>query len=119
MPSTCLIRTDGVRKSLTLRGHPRKTNLRPPPNSTRFPPGSKGILMLDSERRSTRRVIMRVPLKFHAAQTNGNGAHSAAAMNICSHGVYLPTDQKFPKGLLIQVHLQTPREGVGADEVAG
>src|SRR5258708_24961718 len=105
MPSTCLIRTDGVRKSLTLRGHPRKTNLRPPPNSTRFPPGSKGILMLDSERRSTRRLLMRVPLKFHAVENNGTGEHSAAAINISSHGVYFAPDHKLPMRLLLPVHL--------------
>jgi len=73
--------------------------------------------MLDSERRSTRRLILRVPLKFHAVQNNGNGEHSAAAMNICSHGVYFATDQKLPKGLLIQVHLKMPREVVGEDVV--
>src|SRR5260370_13387207 len=71
--------------------------------------------MSDCERRSTRRLIMRVPLKFHAVQNNGNGEHSAAAMNICSHGVYFATDQKLPKGLLIQVHLKMPREVEGDD----
>jgi hypothetical protein len=74
--------------------------------------------MLDSERRSTRRLIMKVPLKFHAVQKNGNNGdseQSANAMNICSHGVYFATDQKLPKGVLIQVHLKMPREVVGDD----
>jgi len=34
-------------------------------------------------------------------------------MNICSHGVYFATEQKLPKGVLIQVHLKMPREVVG------
>jgi len=71
--------------------------------------------MLASERRSTRRLIMRVPLKFHPVQNNGDSEQSAAAMNICSHGVYFATDQKLPKGVLIQVHLKMPREVVGDD----
>ena len=72
--------------------------------------------MLDSERRSTRRLIMKVPLKFHAVENNGNNGdsdQSANAMNICSHGVYFATEQKFPKGVLIQVHLKMPREVLG------
>jgi len=75
--------------------------------------------MLDSERRSTRRLIMKVPLKFHAVENNGNNGdseQSANAMNICSHGVYFATEQKLPKGVLIRVHLKMPREVVG-DEV--
>ena len=74
--------------------------------------------MLDSERRSARRLIMKVPLKFHAVQKNGNNGdseQSANAMNICSHGVYFATDQKLPKGVLIQVHLKMPREVLGDD----
>ncbi len=53
--------------------------------------------MLESERRTTRRLIMKVPLKFHAVQKNGNNGdseQSANAMNICSHGVYFATEQK-------------------------
>ncbi len=75
--------------------------------------------MLESERRTTRRLIMKVPLRFHAVQKNGNNGdseQSANAMNICSHGVYFATDQKLPKGVLIRVHLKMPREVVG-DEV--
>ena len=75
---------------------------------------------MDSERRTNRRLIMKVPLKFHAVQENGNSGdseQSANAMNICSHGVYFATDQKLPKGALIQVHLKMPREVVG--EVVG
>ncbi len=34
-------------------------------------------------------------------------------MNICSHGVYFATDQRLPKGGMIQVHLKMPRELVG------
>jgi Tfp pilus assembly protein PilZ len=40
---------------------------------------------------------------------------AAASMNICNHGVYFATDQKVPKGLMIQVHLKMPREVVGDD----
>jgi len=75
---------------------------------------------LDSERRATRRLIMKVPLKFLAVEKNGNNGdseHSANGMNICSRGVYFATDQKLAKGVLIQVHLIMPREVVG--EVVG
>jgi hypothetical protein len=36
-------------------------------------------------------------------------------MNICNHGVYFATDQRVPKGVMIQVHLKMPREVVGDD----
>jgi hypothetical protein len=40
---------------------------------------------------------------------------TAASMNICHHGVYFSTDQRVPKGVMIQVHLKMPREVVGDD----
>ncbi|HKV63273.1 MAG TPA: hypothetical protein VJO16_15280 [Candidatus Acidoferrum sp.] len=36
-------------------------------------------------------------------------------MNICHHGVYFATDQKVPKGVMLQLHLKLPREVAGDD----
>jgi Tfp pilus assembly protein PilZ len=68
-----------------------------------------------SERRNTRRLIMKVPLKFRPAQAPDDPEREAASMNICHHGVYFATDQALPKGVLLQVHLKMPREVVGDD----
>jgi hypothetical protein len=68
-----------------------------------------------SERRSARRLIMKVPLKFRPMQAPADPEREAASMNICNHGVYFATDQKVPRGVMIQVHLKMPREVVGND----
>ncbi len=70
-----------------------------------------------TERRSTRRLIMKVPLRFHPIQAPADSEQSAASMNICNHGVYFATDQRVPKGVMLQVHLKLPRE-VAGDDVA-
>jgi Tfp pilus assembly protein PilZ len=68
-----------------------------------------------SERRNTRRLIMKVPLKFRPVLAPDDPEREAASMNICNHGVYFATDQAVPKGMMIQVHLRMPREVVGDD----
>jgi PilZ domain len=68
------------------------------------------------ERRSARRFIMKVPLKFRPMRVATQPEETAASMNISTHGVFFATDQKVPKGLMLQVHLKMPREVVG-DEV--
>jgi Tfp pilus assembly protein PilZ len=68
-----------------------------------------------SERRTARRLIMKVPLKFRPMQALDHPELEAASMNICNHGVYFATDQTVPKGAMIQVHLKMPREVVGDD----
>lgn len=67
------------------------------------------------ERRSARRMIMKVPLKFRPMQASTDSEREAASMNICNHGVYFATDQMLPTGVIIQVHLKMPREVVGDD----
>jgi hypothetical protein len=71
--------------------------------------------MPDSDRRTARRLIMRVPLKFRPLQNGNDAEQSAAAMNISNHGVYFATDRKLPKGGMIEIHLKMPREVVGED----
>ena len=68
-----------------------------------------------TERRTARRLIMKVPLKFRPLQVPHYPEGQAASMNICNHGVYFATDQSVPKGVMIQVHLKMPREVVGDD----
>jgi PilZ domain-containing protein len=68
-----------------------------------------------SDRRSARRLIMRVPLRFRPIQTAADPELEADSMNICNHGVYFATDRKLPEGVMIQVHLKMPREVVGDD----
>ena len=67
------------------------------------------------ERRSARRLIMKVPLKFRPIEAPGEPECEAASMNISNHGVYFATEQRVPKGVMIQVHLKMPREVVGDD----
>ena len=67
------------------------------------------------ERRTTRRLIMKVPLKFRPVQAPPDSEEEAASMNICNQGVYFATEQRVPKGVMIQVHLKMPREVVGDD----
>jgi hypothetical protein len=71
--------------------------------------------MTTSDRRSARRLIMKVPLKFRPMQAPDDPERHASSMNICNHGVYFATDQRVPKGVMIQVHLRMPREVVGDD----
>jgi hypothetical protein len=68
-----------------------------------------------SDRRTARRLIMKVPLKFRPLEAPPDSEQEAASMNICNHGVYFATDQKVPEGGMIQVHLKMPREVVGDD----
>jgi hypothetical protein len=67
------------------------------------------------ERRTTRRLIMKVPLKFRPVQAPPDAEQEAASMNICNHGVYFATDRRVPEGGMIQVYLKMPREVVGDD----
>jgi hypothetical protein len=46
-------------------------------------------------------------------QASADSEQTAASMNICNHGVYFATDQRMPKGVMIQVHLKMPREVAG------
>ena len=71
--------------------------------------------MPESDRRSARRLIMKVPLRFRPMQASADSEQTAASMNICNHGVYFATDQRMPKGVMIQVHLKMPWEVVGDD----
>ena len=71
--------------------------------------------MPNSERRSARRLIMKVPLRFRPMHEPGDPEWEAATMNICNYGVYFATDHRLPRGEMIQVHLKMPREVVGDD----
>jgi len=71
--------------------------------------------MSAQERRTARRLIMKVPLRFRPLQETADPEQEAASMNICNHGVYFATDQRLPQGVMIQVHLKMPREVVGDD----
>ncbi|MGB2900561.1 MAG: PilZ domain-containing protein [Candidatus Acidiferrum sp.] len=68
------------------------------------------------DRRTSRRLIMKVPLRFRPMKATSIPEETAAAsMNISTHGVFFATDQKVSKGLLLQVHLKMPREIIGDD----
>src|SRR6267143_3579408 len=68
------------------------------------------------DRRSARRFIMKVPLRFRPMKETSVHEETAASMNISTHGVFFATEQKVSEGLLLQVHLKMPREIIG-DEV--
>ena len=67
------------------------------------------------ERRSGRRLIMKVPLRFRPMKETPIHEETAASMNISAHGVFFATDQKVSEGLLLEVHLKMPKEIVGDD----
>ncbi len=52
-----------------------------------------------NERRSTRRFIMRVPLRFRPMKQASIPEESAASMNISTHGVYFATATKVSEGV--------------------
>ena len=68
------------------------------------------------DRRTSRRLIMKVPLRFRPMKETSIREETAASMNISTHGVFFATEQKVSEGLLLQVHLKMPREIIG-DEV--
>src|SRR5438445_10929358 len=69
--------------------------------------------MLAQDRRTSRRLIMKVPLRFRPMKATSIPEETAASMNISTHGVFFATEQKVSKGLLLQVHLKMPREIIG------
>src|SRR5882724_1354525 len=68
------------------------------------------------DRRSARRFIMKVSLRFRPMGETSSREETAASLNISTHGLFFATEQKVSKGLLLQVHLRMPREIIG-DEV--
>jgi Tfp pilus assembly protein PilZ len=68
------------------------------------------------DRRTSRRLIMKVPLRFRPMEATSVPEENAASMNISTHGVFFATEQKVSKGLMLQLHLKMPKEIVG-DEV--
>src|SRR5258708_554445 len=62
--------------------------------------------MPEQDRRTSRRLIMRVPLRFRPMKATSIPEETAASMNISTHGVFFATEQKVSKGLLLQVHLK-------------
>jgi hypothetical protein len=71
--------------------------------------------MRAKDRRTSRRLIMKVPLRFRPMKATSIPEETAASMNISTHGVFFATEQKVSKGLLLQLHLKMPREIVGDD----
>jgi Tfp pilus assembly protein PilZ len=67
------------------------------------------------DRRSARRFIMKVPLRFRPMKETSAHEETAASMNISTHGVFFATEKKVSEGLLLQVHLKMPREIAGDD----
>ncbi len=68
------------------------------------------------DRRTSRRLIMKVALRFRPMKETSVHEETAASMNISTHGVFFATEQKVSKGLLLEVHLKMPKEIIG-DEV--
>jgi hypothetical protein len=66
-----------------------------------------------SDRRSVRRLIFKVPLRFRAIKMPSLTEEAVQSMNISAHGVYFVTDLPVCRGQLIQVRLQMPKELIG------
>ena len=67
------------------------------------------------DRRSARRFIMKVPLRFRPMKETSVHEETAASMNISTHGLFFATEQKVSEGLLLQVQWKMPREIAGDD----
>jgi hypothetical protein len=67
------------------------------------------------DRRSARRLIMRVPLRFRPLKETSAQEVTAASMNLSTHGVFFATEQRVSEGLMLQGRLKMPREIAGDD----
>jgi hypothetical protein len=70
--------------------------------------------MTASERRSTRRYGLRVPLVFGAMNFPLTDGHHAKSINISLGGVYFVTSHPVSVGLPVQVLLRIPRRVAGS-----
>ena len=72
--------------------------------------------MLAPDRRSARRIIKKIQLRFRPLKTPSLPEQPAASLNISTHGIYFATDAEVSEGLLIQVLLKMPHEIAGDGE---
>ncbi|OLD62275.1 MAG: hypothetical protein AUI53_02075 [Acidobacteria bacterium 13_1_40CM_2_60_7] len=71
--------------------------------------------MRDSDRRTARRLIKKVPLRFRPVESLAVPEQTAETMNISNGGLFFATDLKLAEGLLVELHLTMPREILGDD----
>jgi hypothetical protein len=71
--------------------------------------------MPQQDRRSARRLIMKVPLRFRPMQAPADVEQTAASMKYLPPGRLFLHGSASAQGVMIQVHLKMPREVVGDD----
>src|SRR2546425_6038386 len=71
--------------------------------------------MRDSDRRTARRLIKKVPLRFRPIESRAAPEQTAETMNISNGGLFFATDLKLAEGLLVELHVTMPRGIFGDD----
>jgi len=63
-----------------------------------------------SERRQTRRLIMRVPMRIQALGNHAHAEELVESMNISLRGAYFPTSLELEVGSYVEVSFKVPEE---------
>ena len=66
--------------------------------------------MANDDRRTNRRVDLRIPLRFRPLVNPPAADLNAESINLSSRGVYFATDYPLQVGSQIEMHLRMPRE---------
>jgi PilZ domain len=70
--------------------------------------------MHSSERRTTRRLKLHLPLRFHRETALSADENTAMTLNVSSGGVYFITDLALAVGEAVQVSMKMPRQITGS-----
>jgi len=71
---------------------------------------TRGKLFMATERRQTRRLIMRVPMRIHALGNHAHAEEPVESMNISLRGAYFPTSLELEVGSYVEVRFKMPEE---------
>jgi hypothetical protein len=73
--------------------------------------------MATSERRITRRLKLRIPLRFHRLNTLSERDQGENSINLSSRGIYFTTNLPLSVGEAVQVHLKMPKRITGTHSI--
>jgi len=65
---------------------------------------------VSQDRRHTRRLIMRVPMRIRSLQRAPEQEHTVESMNISIRGVYFATDAAFEQKEEVEIRLRMPEQ---------
>jgi hypothetical protein len=73
--------------------------------------------MATSERRITRRLKLRIPLRFHRLNTLSERDQGENSINLSSRGIYFTTNLPLSVGEAVQVLLKMPKRITGTHSI--